>query len=185
MGAGWPERSTDEKAAAQQLHDAQAADAAKMNEVLESTKYLQQPAEDLGYCNVWVGTTQERQEYMDEPAGKLLKTEDDNWHLMSPDAGIALIYFPFLANNKVPDVDPNTSDFMSTWNFIYTPEEIEKVVALARANYEEGKEQTRRTIRAVWERKRMLRLQREEEDLELRRQYRLRKNTRALSDHFS
>ena len=185
MGAGWPERSKDEKAAAQQLHDAQAADAAKMNEVLEGTSYLQQPAEDLGYCNVWVGTTQERQEYMDEPGGKLLKTEDDNWHLMSPDAGIALIYFPFLANKKVPDVDPNTSDFMSTWNFIYTPEEIEKVVALARANYEEGKEQTRRTIRAVWERKRMLRLQREEEDLELRRQYRLRKNTHAMSDHFS
>ena len=121
---------------------------------------------------------------MDEQNGKLVKTQDDNWHLMSPDAGIALIYFPFLANDKVPHVDPMKTDFMSTWNFIYTPDEIEKVVALARANYDEGKEQTRRTIRAVWERKKMLRLQREEEDRKLRREYRLRKTTHAMSDQF-
>lgn len=185
MGAGWPEPTNEENETVQQLHDAQAAGAGNMNDVLDGTKHLQQPAEDLGYCNVWVGTTQEKQEYMDEPQGTRLKSEDDKWHLMSPDAGITLIYFPFLANDKVPDVDPMKSDFLSTWNFIYTPEEIDKVVALARANYEEGREQTRRTIRAVWERKRAMRLQRAEEDRELRRQYRMRKTTKALSDHFS
>lgn len=185
MGAGWPEQSQEEKETVQQLHDAQASGAGNMQDVLESTAYLQQPAEDLGYCNVWVGTMEKGQEYMDEPPGKRVTSEDDKRHLMSPEAGIALIYFPFLANDKVPGIDPMKSDFLSTWNFIYTPEEIEKVVALARANYEEGKEQTRRTVRAVWERKRALRLQREEEDRELRRQYRLRKTTHALSDHFT
>jgi phospholipase A2 len=81
---------------------------------------------------------------------------------MEPDAGIAVIYFPFMANPaKVPDVDPATSDFMSTWNFIYTPDNVEKVIALSRANFEEGREQTRSVIRAVYERKRKMRLERE------------------------
>lgn len=185
MGAGWPDKTGADQDTIHQLHDAQAADAGKMKDVLEGSKYLQQPAEDLGYCNVWVGTTQERQEYMDEPHGMRIKPGDDDWHLRSLEAGMTLIYFPFLANDKVPGVDPTKSEFMSTWNFIYTPEEIEKVVKLARANYEEGKEQTRRTIRSIWERKKMLRLQREEQDRELRRQYRMRMTTRALSDHFS
>ena len=61
---------------------------------------------------------QERQEYMDEPPGRRVKSDEDAWHLMSPEAGISLIYFPFLANEKVPGVDPMKADFMSTWNFI-------------------------------------------------------------------
>ncbi len=100
-----------------------------------------------------------------------MRSEEDEWHLTSENAGITLIYLPFVANDKVPGVDPMKSDFMSTWNFVYTPEEIDKVVALARANYEEGKEQTRRTIRAVWQRKKKLRLQREEQDGALSRPY--------------
>ena len=64
---------------------------------------------------------------MDEPPSRRIKSAKDEWHLMAPDAGISLIYFPFLANEKVPGVDPMKSDFMSTWNFIYTPEEIESV----------------------------------------------------------
>ena len=82
---------------------------------------------------------------------------------MGPDAGIAVIYFPFVANpSKVPGIDPATSDFMSTWNFIYTPDNVEKVIQLSKANFDEGKEQTRRVVRAVYERKKMMRLEREE-----------------------
>ena len=86
---------------------------------------------------------------------------DSDWEISASNAGIAVVYFPFIPNPKIEGVDPNTSEFMSTWNFIYTPEEIEKVVSLARANFNEGKEQTRRTIRAVYERKRMKRLKRD------------------------
>ena len=184
MGAGWPPSTSDKEKAVKDLQDAQAA-AGVADEAVDGAEYLQQPAQDLGYCNVWVGSTQERHEYMDEPTAPQVKSVDDDWHITSNDAGITLIYFPFLANDKVPGVDPLKSDFLSTWNFVYTPEEIEKVVALARANYNEGKEQTRRAIRAVWERKRKLRLMREEEDRELQQRYRMRKTTRALSDHFS
>lgn len=189
MGAGWPPQSGEEKKTVQQLDDVQAANATKINDALEESQYVKDEQEDLGYCNVWVGQKQEIQEYMDEPPSRRVMSEEEESHIMSPDAGITLIYFPFLANDKVSGVDPMKSDFMSTWNFIYTPEEIDKVVALAKANFEEGSDQTRRTIRAVWQRKRTLRLQREEEDRELRRQYRMRMLDKdddgGQFDHFS
>lgn len=81
----------------------------------------------------------------------------DTYHLTS-------LQFPLLPNPKVDGVDPDKTDFMSTWNFIYKPDDIEKVVSLARANFEEGREQTQRTVRAVYERKKKLRLQREEKE---------------------
>lgn len=121
---------------------------------------------DLGYCSVWVGTTQERshEDASREPPSKS-NTVAEDWQLMEPDAGIAVVYFPFLANEaKVPDVDPQTSPFMSTWNFVYSEEDVENTVNLAKANFEEGREQTRRVIRAVYERKKRIREEREEKE---------------------
>lgn len=67
---------------------------------------------DLGYCNVWVGTTEERKSTKEPPQSKQVEEE---WELMQPNAGICVIYFPFTANPKVEGVDPETSEFMSTW----------------------------------------------------------------------
>ena len=116
---------------------------------------------DLGYCNVWVGTTMERKSEEEPPQSKRVNPDAD-WKLMTPDAGITVIYFPFLPNPLVEGVDPDVSPYLSTWNFIYTPDEIDKVVALARANFQAGKEQTKRTVRAVYERKKAKRLEMEE-----------------------
>lgn len=66
-----------------------------------------------------------------------------------------------LPNPKVEGVDPDKSDYLSTWNFIYTPEEIDKVAELAQTNFEEGADITKRTVRAVYERRRKERLERE------------------------
>lgn len=159
MGAGWPSKSNTESQTVDQMDEAQAANASKIEE-----DYAHQYEDDLGYCTVWVGTTQERDEYMAEPLGRRVKTEEDEWHLTSPEAGMTLIYLPFLPNENVEGVDPMKSDFMSTWNFIYTPEEIDKVVELAKANFMESRDQVRRTIKAVWERKRDMRLQRESQE---------------------
>ncbi|PHH62247.1 hypothetical protein CDD81_7307 [Ophiocordyceps australis] len=112
-------------------------------------------AGDLGYCTVWVGTTQERTS--EPPPQSKAVTDAESWRLMQPDAGIAIVYLPFLSNSKVPDISPGTSDFLSTWNFVYTPEQIDQVVRLARANYDQGREQIRSTVRAVYQRKKQLR----------------------------
>ncbi|KAI4190640.1 MAG: hypothetical protein L6R41_000651 [Letrouitia leprolyta] len=150
---------------------------------------------DLTYCNIWVGATLERTSTKEPPPSKRLFTsssqlpssttsssdnEGDDWHLTSPNAGLALIYFPFLPNPTVEGVDPNTSDFMSTWNFIYTPEQIEKVVDLARANFREGEEKVKRVVRAVYERKKARRIETERRALDRRWRGRWKKD----GDHF-
>ncbi|CAK7198537.1 hypothetical protein SEUCBS139899_001200 [Sporothrix eucalyptigena] len=133
-------------------------------------------AKELGYCTVWVGSTSEKVSTAQEAAeteppsdsnGKDGDAfvpappidESTHWRLTHPDAGLTLVYLPYLANEaKVPGVNPATSDFMSTWNFVYRPEEVDKAVALARANFDESSEQIRATVRAVYERKKQLRL---------------------------
>ena len=136
-------------------HDADEA-AAKASKGSEESAEKRQT--DLDYCNIWVGTTEERTASGEPPPSKMVEAE---WELMRPDAGIAVIYFPFVANPKVEGVDPEKSDFMSTWNFVYTPEHVEKVRELADANFKEGEEKTKMAVRAVYERKKKSRLQRE------------------------
>ncbi|KAH7327920.1 acyl transferase/acyl hydrolase/lysophospholipase [Stachybotrys elegans] len=116
---------------------------------------------DLGYCTVWVGSIEERSSDPRAPSKAI--AHDDSWRLTEPDAGIAVVYLPFLSNDKVPGISPGTTDFLSTWNFVYTADQIDDVVRLAQANYEEGKQQIRSTVRAVYERKKKLRLDAEKQ----------------------
>ncbi|KIV97467.1 hypothetical protein PV10_01218 [Exophiala mesophila] len=137
------------------------------------------PTTELGSCNVWVGTKEERSSDQEPPPSKLLAwddTSDSTFALTKPEAGIAVIYFPLLPNPKVEGVDPDKTDYLSTWNFIYTPEQIDKVVELAKTNFEEGADITKRTIRAVYERKK-----KEREEKESRRLQKTWKHT--LREH--
>ena len=171
LGSGWPVQADSESSMTEQaLEDANKASGEKANQNLNQAANDQQQHEphgkaklgkkqtDLGYCNVWVGTTEERISTMEPPQSKQV---ENDWELMQPQSGIAVIYFPFIANPEVEGVDPEKSDFMSTWNFIYKPEDIDKVVELARANFKEGEGRTKKTIRAVYERKKTKRLERE------------------------
>ncbi|KAK2753126.1 hypothetical protein FQN55_005086 [Onygenales sp. PD_40] len=63
-------------------------------------------------------------------------------------------------SDKPGPIDPSRDDFMSTWNFVYTPEQVEGVVGLAKANFAEGEEQVKRVVRGIYERKRRARLER-------------------------
>ncbi|RAH41932.1 putative phospholipase A2 (PlaA) [Aspergillus brunneoviolaceus CBS 621.78] len=171
---------------------------------------------DLDYCNVWVGTKQEMVSDREPPPSKRLfqprrhTSNDDNendhsdsdFHLMRPDAGIAVVYFPLLPNPSAPNlpsssalnpsrtptrhsesttskkvsdpakpltpypgsINPDVDDFLSTWNFVYTPEQIDSVVGLAKANFAQGEDQVKRVVRAVYERKKSDRLRREEQE---------------------
>ncbi|MCJ1444088.1 MAG: hypothetical protein MMC23_004588 [Stictis urceolatum] len=182
VGAGWPREDEDQGQIVRELEGAQATTtqeaATKVTEAKaeqsvddgaqsknSNAAKVQEQKRDLGYCTVWIGTTEQRSASSSSPPSK--RIDDSNaadWDLLQPeDSGIAVIYFPFVPNPKVPGVDPATSPFMSTWNSVYTPEEIDKVVALAKANFNMGKDQTRRCVRAIYERKKRLRLEREEE----------------------
>lgn len=187
LGAGWPKDTASGDATKVDIDTAEAVSAqqaagkiADLREEQRTRSQVKQEEEaELSYCNVWVGTTVER-ESADEPPQSKRVDADAEWKVSAPDAGIAVVYFPLLPNPKVEGVDPNTSDFMSTWNFIYTPEDIDKVVCLARTNFREGSEQTKRTVRAVYERKKAKRL-------EAQRQADIQKWKRQLrdsGDHF-
>jgi phospholipase A2 len=176
VGAGWPPESETMEELQQDLDAAQATTEQqaqdKINKAQSDDAKAKQSTKKkgLGYCNIWVGTTEERISDHEPPESKLV---EEDWELMHPDSGITVIYFPFLANPKVPGVDPRTSDFMSTWNFVYTPEQIDKVVDLARTNFDEGAERTKRTVRAVYERKKKAREQRESDDKERKWRWKL------------
>ena len=204
VGVGWPkEKDTIEKTTGQ-LEEAQASTAAEADSKLEDAKADQiehlkdfekngkkasnnqddEDSGDLGYCTVWVGTTQERASSTEDVPSKAVK---EDWQLMEPDAGIAVVYFPFLSNPKVEGVDPVTSDYMSTWNFVYTPDDIDNVVALARANFDEGREKTRKCVRAVYERKKKKREERESAEREMRWRRKVRLGIvgkKGEGDHF-
>ena len=185
VGIGWPKSYETIQEATSELAEAEAASAQEAAQKVQQAKDEQESlrrnsantsahgasrddkgakydpgsgeASDLGYCTVWVGSTQERQPNPPPPAKPIADT--NKWQLMEPEAGLTLVYLPFLANEKGPDISPGTTDFLSTWNFVYTPEQIDSVVDLARANYDEGKDQIRSTVRAVYERKKQLREQ--------------------------
>lgn len=143
---------------------------------------------DLGHCTIWVGTKEERTSSAPPPR-KAIDDDEDSWStLSSPNAGLALVYLPLLTNPRVPGVDPKTTDFLSTWNFVYTPEQVDKVADLAKANYDEGREKIKRCVRAVYERRKTLREQREDEERRLRYRSLVRKgllHPLGEGDHFT
>jgi len=63
----------------------------------------------------------------------------------------------------------------------WTPEQIDNVVRLAKTNFNEGADQLKRTVRAVYERKKKQRLERRQREDERRHG----KNERNLMDQFS
>lgn len=65
----------------------------------------------------------------------------------------------------------------------WTPEQIDQTVALAKANFQEGAEKLKRTVRAVYERKKKLRLEMEEKKEEERHEENRRRH--GIHDHFS
>ncbi|PGH15728.1 hypothetical protein AJ80_05436 [Polytolypa hystricis UAMH7299] len=173
------------------------------NDIKASGGVSDGPAPDLTFCNVWLGTTQERAASEEPPPSKRLfhpSSQDYSnaeFQLMKPDAGIAVVYFPFLANPAAPPVEqavsapsangladpssrsedvsnsipqpsllnPAEGDFMSTWNFVYTPEQVDAVVGLAKANFAEGEDQVKRVVRGIYERKKRARLDKDREQV--------------------
>lgn len=182
VGIGWPKDTESAKEAAQDLQNAQAKTAAEADQKLKDAQAEQATKRkeamnqnqrlntndsgsgmvdsgDLGYCTVWVGSAEQRTSEPPPPSKAI--TDSTSWQLMETNAGITVVYLPFLANKNVPGILPGSTDYLSTWNFVYTPEQIDKIVDLAKANYDEGKQQVKATVRAVYERKKKVRLEAE------------------------
>ncbi|KAK9360740.1 acyl transferase/acyl hydrolase/lysophospholipase [Lipomyces starkeyi] len=131
------------------------------------SKHIMGPADaaakSLGPVTIWTGSIEEKSTDTADERQRLAEEEntiDEEYKLRSPYAGITVVYCPLIPNKKIPGVDPDTSPYMSTWNFVYTSEDVDNVVALAQANFNEGEARIRRAVRLIYERKKQQRLDR-------------------------
>ncbi|KAB8337308.1 hypothetical protein FH972_021609 [Carpinus fangiana] len=169
LGTGWPDKevntSKDTGKAIDEAYSASTKGAERKVEQADADQKQMEretPNSDaVGQGTIWVGTTEERTSTEEPPQSKRVEAD---WQLMTPDAGIAVVYFPLLPNPRVAGVDPDTSEFMSTWNFVYTPDDIDSVVRLAQENFRDGEQRTKMAVHAVYERKRRVREEREQEE---------------------
>jgi phospholipase A2 len=76
---------------------------------------------------------------------------------------ITLVYFPLIVNdNYDPEFDPQAAEFCSTWNFVYSSVQVNKLHGLAEANVKDNLEKVRKVVKETWKRKRDERLKKED-----------------------
>ncbi|KAI9286677.1 acyl transferase/acyl hydrolase/lysophospholipase [Umbelopsis sp. AD052] len=174
IGAGWPKK--DIKMETQQEDGgAENIDAEKekevhgtklVNETEELKEMKQAHKEDislakspspkskygLGHCTVFASSASETtmdgngKNEADNNSGTTIYREDIN--------PITVIYFPLIGNDRYdPEYDPQENDITTTWNFVYSPSQVNKLHGLAEANWTENVDQVRQVLRGVWERK--------------------------------
>lgn len=69
-----------------------------------------------------------------------------------------MVYMPLLANERaVPHFNPANSKFSSSYNLIWTPEQVETLMRVCAGNYAQGEPTLRQALREAWERKRAAR----------------------------
>jgi phospholipase A2 len=145
VSLGWPQTSSEE--AVEQLERAQAQSADDAQQKLDQAKASDQERLDnqtpherrtlLGPLTIWVGSKESRESDQEPPPHSGVQ---DEWELMHPEAGMCLLinsasrrvrfpslndlllgivvaYLPLIANSKIPNVDPDVSPYLSTWNF--------------------------------------------------------------------
>ena len=148
-GAGWPKTKTEEKA------DAEENEKEKSND--KSSSKL--PKYALDTCTVFASssteTTPAKPALDDSASTKTTYPENTN--------PITIVYFPLIINeNYDPEFDPQSAEFCSTWNFVYTSEQVNKLHGLTEANVKDNVEKIRKVLKETWQRKREERLKRED-----------------------
>lgn len=113
---------------------------------------------ELDGVNVWVGRPSESASVATTGPNDKLQAQmvSNDWETVSASSGLMLIYLPLLPNDKAPGIDPKTSEHLSTWNFVYTEEQVEGLRQLANANFDEDR--VKCAVRAMYLRKKKERL---------------------------
>ncbi|CEG69427.1 hypothetical protein RMATCC62417_05504 [Rhizopus microsporus] len=142
-GAGWPkEKDKDNQ------HDP--VEIKKKEKGNNRTLVEISPEYSLDTCTVFASSSTET---TPEDKDSIKTTYPENTN------PITLVYFPLIVNrNYDPDFDPQTAEFCSTWNFVYTIEQVNKLHGLAVANVKDNIEKVRKVVKDIWKRKREERL---------------------------
>lgn len=71
-----------------------------------------------------------------------------------------MIYMPLLPNERaVKDFDPSTAKFSGSYNLVWTPEQVDTLIKVCIANYEDGEETVKEALHEAWQRKKVRREQ--------------------------
>ena len=69
-----------------------------------------------------------------------------------------MIYMPMLPNERVvAGFNPSTAKFSGSYNLVWTPDQVETLIALCKGNFDGGADTIRLAMREVWERKKAVR----------------------------
>lgn len=155
VGAGWPRKEEQEES-----EKSDAADPVKVehhHQKKPSTTTTKKSKYALDTCTVFASSSSETiPSNNDGGASTTTTSYPENTN------PITLVYFPLIVNeNYDPEFDPQTAEFCSTWNFVYSSEQVNKLHGLAEANVKDNLEKVRKVIKETWKRKRDERLKRE------------------------
>ena len=145
-GAGWPRDQASANKELASADESEEATQAKLADAKKKRKYA------LDGINIWVGQSTE------SGSSPEAQRVGEDFESVSSSSGLMLIYLPLLPHERCPDLDPATTDFLSTWNFVYKPEQVDALRDLTKAHFEDGKDRMKRAVRAMYERKRKNRL---------------------------
>ncbi|KAL7334172.1 hypothetical protein PS15p_202979 [Mucor circinelloides] len=156
VGAGWPRKE-------EESHESENTDADPVKvehqkkQTTEESKQKPKSKYALDTCTVFESSSSETIPSSSDDASTTTTSYPENTN------PITLVYFPLIVNeNYDPEFDPQTAEFCSTWNFVYSSEQVNKLHGLAEANVKDNLEKVRKVIKETWKRKRDERLKRED-----------------------
>lgn len=110
------------------------------------------------YAQLFDGVPCERPETVVDSYGKTVS----NPPAAKFEKEVTMIYTPLLPNERaVPDFDPSTAKFSGSYNLVWTPEQVETLIKVCRANFDEGEETVKTAMREAWLKKKRAREARE------------------------
>ncbi|CAG8434694.1 12384_t:CDS:10 [Ambispora gerdemannii] len=74
------------------------------------------------------------------------------------DRDLTLIYMPNIPHKKYPNFDPLHEKVVATSNFVFQPEDIDSIIGVGEACWDDSLEKIRSVIKNVWEKKKSKRL---------------------------
>ncbi|CEP18713.1 hypothetical protein [Parasitella parasitica] len=149
-GAGWPRQKTSESGSDPVKVDHKKKSSATEKKDAKPSKYA------LDTCTVFESSSSETIPSSDDDASTITSYPENT----NP---ISLVYFPLIVNeNYDPGFDPQTAEFCSTWNFVYSSAQVNKLHGLAEANVKDNLEKVRKVIKDTWRRKKSERLKKED-----------------------
>ncbi|KAK0263531.1 hypothetical protein LTS09_002723 [Friedmanniomyces endolithicus] len=102
------------------------------------------------YAQIYDGVPCARPETVIDSYGRTVKTPP------APAYGreCTMVYMPLLPNERaVPGYDPSTAKFSGSYNLVWTPEQVEMLVRICVANFEQGEGTVKEVMRAAWQRR--------------------------------